>query len=66
MHLDIVQGSTNKRCDKEIDMSYHPTTKCREYKEGKIGRKHSYKCRQCGNNFQTDLRLTSLSPNQRI
>ena len=35
-----------------------PTTKCREYKEGRTGRRRTYKCRQCPSKFSLFL----LSP----
>lgn len=35
-------------------MSLKPTTKCREYREGMISRRHTYKCRVCGMKFQVD------------
>ncbi len=47
-------------------MSFQPTTKCRAYREGRVGRIHSYRCRQCGAKFSTDLRLTPLSEPEKI
>jgi transposase-like protein len=35
-------------------MSFRPTTRCREYREGWLGRRRTYKCRTCGNKFQVD------------
>jgi len=35
-------------------MGYHPTTMSREYKEGCLGRRRSYSCRECGIKFQVD------------
>ncbi|KKN59286.1 hypothetical protein LCGC14_0543850 [marine sediment metagenome] len=35
-------------------MGNHPTTKCRGYKEGWIGRRRTYQCRECGKSFQVD------------
>ena len=39
-------------------MGYHPATRCREYVEGWLGRKRTYRCRTkgCGNKFQVDTR----------
>ncbi len=39
-------------------MGYHPTTRCREYREGWLGRRRSYTCRECGIKFEED----KLSP----
>ena len=33
-----------------------PTTRSREYREGWIGRRRTYKCRECGLKFQVDTR----------
>lgn len=35
-------------------MGYHPTTRCREYREGWTGRRRNYFCRECGHTFQSD------------
>lgn len=35
-------------------MGLHPTTRCREYREGRISRRRTYRCRQCPNKFQVD------------
>lgn len=32
------------------------TTRCREYREGWLGRRRNYLCRKCGNKFQVDTR----------
>lgn len=36
-------------------MGYHPTTRNREYREGWLGRRRTYQCRECGIKFQTDI-----------
>jgi len=46
-------------------MSNQPTTRCREYKEGCIGRRRTYICQKCGAKFQED-RLTSLPEIDRV
>ena len=33
-------------------MSLKPNTKCREYKEGRIGRYRWYVCRKCGDKYR--------------
>lgn len=35
-------------------MGYHPTTRSREYRQGWLGRRRTYRCRECGNKFQED------------
>ena len=35
-------------------MGYHPTTRSRDYREGWLGRRRTYKCRTCGEKFQVD------------
>ena len=35
-------------------MGYHPTTRSREYREGWIGRRRTYRCRNCSEKFQVD------------
>ena len=46
-------------------MGYHPTTRSREYRDGWLGRRRSYKCRACGAKFQVDT-LRPLPENERI
>jgi len=41
------------------------TTRCREYREGWLGRKRNYICRQCGVKFQVDT-LGPLKEEQRV
>ena len=35
-------------------MDYCPETKCREYREGWVGRRRKYICRECHTKFQAD------------
>jgi len=35
-------------------MGYHPMTKSREYRQGWLGRRRNYVCRECGEGFQVD------------
>lgn len=42
-----------------------PTTRCREYRDGRIGRYRTYRCRRCGVKFQRFLRDT-LPPADRV
>lgn len=46
-------------------MGYQPSTRCREYKEASVGRRRSYRCRECGLKFQEE-RLTPLPKSERI
>lgn len=46
-------------------MSLETTTRSREYREGKISRRRTYRCRKCGEKFQED-RLSPLPENERI
>ena len=41
------------------------TTRTREYREGWLGRRRNYRCRQCGSKFQVDTRY-SLPEKERI
>lgn len=44
-----------------------PTTRCREYREGRMGRRRTYRCRYpgCGKKFQED-RLGPLPEDERF
>jgi len=42
-----------------------PTTKCREYRDNRVGRYRRYKCRRCGRKFSRFL-VDSLPEKERI
>lgn len=46
-------------------MSYNPTTRSREYKEGWLGRRRTYHCTECNDKFQVDT-LHSLPKIDRV
>ncbi|KKL88098.1 hypothetical protein LCGC14_1928140 [marine sediment metagenome] len=46
-------------------MTLRPETCSREYREGKVSRRRSYKCRGCGVKFQVDT-LKAVPVSKRI
>lgn len=46
-------------------MGYNPTTRCREFIEGWLGRRRQYRCRECGEDFTED-RIKPLAEIDRV